>query len=1304
MQASVKVTLPEMGESVTEGSIVEWRKKIGDFVAEGDPLVDVTTDKVDVEVPATVSGVITRIFADEGATVKVGSDLVEIDTTKASGNGTPEKEKPRAHGAAPAPSTPPPIAPAGARAAESVATPQAQRIAHRRDLEIARVRGSGPNGLILRQDVLDQAEDAKRAGAPSQPPLPPHAQLTPIKGPAAALAGYMEQSLSVPTATSLRAVCVDVLDARRREMNAALRAAGRSEKVSFTHVIAFALVRAAAELPFMTYSFRRDERGRPQRVQAGIHLGLAVDTERKDGTRFLIVPVIKNADALDFAGFHAAYDDLVARARTNALAADDVTGATFTLTNPGGIGTVASVPRLMAGQGSIIATGAIGFPVGLAGANEQSLRSLGVAKVMQMTSTYDHRVIAGAQSGEYLRRVDELLQGRAEFYESMFSSLALAPPIPRETPVVTIEPSREKGQSEEMLRAVAAGMAIVAAYRTHGHLAAHLDPLGSEPSGDPSLDPKTYGLTPALQSAVPAAVLEVKVPGNTLAEILPELRATYSSTIAFEIEHISSTEQRRWLREYVESGKHRIAFSHERRREILRRLTRVESFERYLRKTFLGQKTFSLEGLDALVPMLEETLELLAADGVEHAVIGMAHRGRLNTIAHILNLPYEEILAEFEAANERSGVGDADVTGDVKYHHGEHGTYRASGAAIEVTLANNPSHLEAVDAVVEGASRALQTDRSLPVPVQDLRKAAPILIHGDAAFTGQGVVSEVLNMQALAGYATGGTLHVIANNQVGFTTETQDGRSTRYASDLAKGFDLPIVHVNADDLDACIAAVHLCVAFRRAFARDVLIDLIGYRRVGHNETDEPAYTQPRMYDAIKSHPTARELYANKLAAQAILSTEEANELAAEAAAALQDAHRRVKSSGASLAVILADLAGDSPPAAPTLPAPDATQLLAWSDALVAVPAGFALGKKLHAQFERRRGVVHERGLVDWGMAEALAFASLVCAGVPVRLTGQDTERGTFSHRHAVWHDVATGAQYVALQHLEGARAAFEIHNSPLSEYACMGFEYGYSAIAQDALVLWEAQYGDFFNGGQIVVDQFVSAGRAKWGEQSRLTLLLPHGYEGGGPEHSSARLERFLQLSAENNLRVAYPSTTDNYFHILRAQASDGVPAPLVLMTPKSLLRHEASYGTIDEFAHRAFRPVIDDPNVKDKKTIERLILCAGKIYYDLIESAQYANLRKTAIVRVEMLAPLPHEELRAVIDSYAGVKTLLWVQEEPKNMGARAYVRRRLLERLGKSLDIAYVGRPYRASPSEGYAGQHAVEQERIVAEALKE
>ncbi len=1290
-----------MGESVTEGSIVEWRKKIGDFVAEGDPLVDVTTDKVDVEVPATASGVITRILAEEGATVKVGSALVEIDTTKTSGNGaaTAVKTETKTQAPPPPPKTAPPSAPAGA----GIATPQAQRVAERSDLDLARIAGSGPNGLILRGDVVEQARVAKRAAVPPQPPLPAGATQTPLKGPAAALVGYMEQSLAIPTATSFRTIAVDLLDARRKELNAALRAAGRSEKVSFTHVIAFALARAAHENATITRSFRRDDSGQPQRVESGVHLGLAVDMQRKDGTRFLLVPVIKSADALDFPSFLARYDDLVTRARENKLTADDLAGATFTLTNPGGIGTVASVPRLMPGQGAIIATGAIGFPAGISSANEEALRALGIGKAMQITSTYDHRVISGAESGEYLRRIDELLQGRDGFYESIFTALQLSPPlgVVAETPAA---PAREKRASEEILRAVAAGMAIVAAYRTHGHLAAHLDPLGSEPSGDPSLDPQTYGLTPALQSAVPAAVLEVKVPGKTLADVLPELRSIYSSTLAFEIEHISSIEQRRWLREYIESGKHRVALSAERRREILRRLTRVEALERYLRRTFLGQKTFSVEGLDSLIPMLEEMLEMLASDGVKHAVIGMAHRGRLNTIAHILGLPYEDILAEFEAANERAGVGDDDVTGDVKYHHGEHGVYRTGKAPIEVTLANNPSHLEAVDAVVEGATRALQTDHTQAIPVQDRLKAAPILIHGDAAFTGQGVVSEVFNLQALPGYAVGGTLHVIANNQIGFTTETDDERSTRYASDIAKGFDVPIVHVNADDVDACIAAVHLAIEFRRAFERDVLIDLIGYRRVGHNETDEPAYTQPLMYETIKGHPTARELYANKLVAQSILTAEEANELFERATATVREAHHRVKAGGKNLSGILAGLAGNgsAPGAAPGRA--DRAQLLTWSEELVRVPQHFHLSKKLITQFDRRAGVMRDRGLVDWGMAEALAFASLVSAGIPVRLTGQDTERGTFSHRHAVWHDTKSGAVYVPMQHLAGSRASFEIHNSPLSEYACMGFEYGYSTAKPSALVLWEAQYGDFFNGAQIVVDQFISAGQAKWGQVSRLSLLLPHGYEGGGPEHSSARLERFLQLSAENNLRVAYPSTTASYFHLLRMQAGDPAPVPLVVLTPKSLLRHESSYGTLDELAQHGFRAVIDDPTVKDKARIERLLLCTGKVYYDLIESEQYKKTTKTAIARVEMLAPLPHEEISALIDSYPNAKTLVWVQEEPKNMGARAHVRRRLLERLSRAREIAYIGRPYRASPAEGYAGQRAVEQERIIEEALKE
>ncbi|HET7812863.1 MAG TPA: 2-oxoglutarate dehydrogenase E1 component, partial [Candidatus Baltobacteraceae bacterium] len=623
---------------------------------------------------------------------------------------------------------------------------------------------------------------------------------------------------------------------------------------------------------------------------------------------------------------------------------------------------------------------------------------------------------------------------------------------------------------------------------------------------------------------------------------------------------------------------------------------------------------------------------------------------------------------------------------------------------VTVTLANNPSHLEAVDPVVEGATRALQTDHSQPVPLHDVRKAAPILIHGDAAFPGQGIVAEVFNLQSLPGYQTGGTIHIIANNQVGFTTDPRDSRSTRYASDLAKGFDVPIVHVNADDVEACIWAVRLAVEFRKQFGRDAVIDVIGYRRFGHNEQDEPAYTQPEMYDVIKAHPTARELFANKLIAQGVLPKEQADELVAQATAQLQEAHRSVKGDTKhDLAGMLAKLTATPVEAAGALKV-DEAQLRAWSDELVTVEPGFNTNKKLQTQFDRRKAGIAERGVMDWGMSEALAFASLITGGTPVRITGQDTERGTFSHRHAVLHDPSTGARYVPLQHLSSAKASFEIQNSPLSEYACLGFEYGYSATVPRGLVLWEAQFGDFNNGAQIIIDQFIAAGQAKWGQTARLTLLLPHGYEGMGPEHSSARLERFLQLAAEGNLRVANLSNASNYYHLLRQQATMPQPVPLVVMTPKSLLRQEAAGGRIDEMANGKFRPVIDDPNVKDKNKIERILLCTGKIYHDLTQHELYAKMERTAIVRIEQLSPLPYQQILDFIATYPNAKKLVWVQEEPKNMGARAYVRRRLIERMKDVMEIDYVGRPYRASPSEGYPGAHAVEQERLIKEALTE
>ena len=1378
-QTIVKVTLPEMGESVTEGSIVEWRVKAGEWIDEGSTLVDVTTDKVDVEVPAPASGVVTAVAADEGATVAVGALLVEIDTAAAKPDGSPASATapategpgsvvPAASAApksgnapAPEPATPSSygapgsVASAGAPPAGSngsgngvhlrgIASHRAQRLAERAHLDLGTVAGTGPGGMILIEDALkaatawrEHAQGGSRAGIngakpPVTAPLPASAKQTPIKGPAAALALAMEQSLTIPTATSFRTLEVGTLEAKRAELNGALKIAGRSEKVSFTHLIAYALARAARDIPALVASFRRDG-GTPTRVESGVHLGIAVDTERKDGSRFLVVPVIKNASALDFLAFRSAYEESIVKAREGKLGADDLAGATFTLTNPGGIGTIASVPRLMAGQGAIIAAGAIAYPPGLAHASASALKQLGVEKIMTLTSTYDHRIIQGAQSGEFLRRVDELLSGKERFYEDVFDSLGVAnaklavsggsnalstsaAPARSEQRSVNAAgsvveqpatpPRAFEAYSDELLRAVAAGMAILSSYRRHGHLAATLDPLGTQPQADPALDWHSYALTPSIMSAIPAGMLRTKLRGDTLADIVNELRRTYGSTIAYEVEHIANIEQREWLRDYIESGAHFVQLTPEQARNVLARLTKVETFERYLRKSYLGQKTFSIEGLDVMVPMLEEIITQLAADRVETAVLGMAHRGRLATITHVVNRPYEEILAEFEAAEIRGDdEGASDVTGDVKYHHGASGTYKSPSGDVDVVLANNPSHLEAVDGVVEGRTRALQTNHNTPTGTLETGRAAPILIHGDAAFSAQGVVAEVLNLQALEGYATGGTLHIISNNQIGFTTDPREARSTRYASDLAKGFDVPIVHVNADDVDACIAAVHLAIDFRRRFGHDVIIDLIGYRRFGHNETDEPAYTQPDMYERIKSHPTVRELYAQKLIAQGIVSSDDVNAMLADATGRMTAAHGRIKSGnwGGQVGPLPAKGEGKLAQLETKI---DRKRLLAWNDELVRVPDGFTVHPKLARQLERRTATFASEGEFDWGLGEGLAFASLLAEGTPIRLTGQDTARGTFSHRHLVFHDARTNATYAPIQHLSDAAGSMEVYNSPLSEYACLGFEYGYAVEAPDALVLWEAQFGDFNNGAQIIIDQFISAGHAKWGETSRLVLLLPHGYEGAGPEHSSARVERFLQLSAEGNVQVANCTTPSQYFHLLRLHARQARALPLVIFTPKSLLRLRAAWGHIGELAQGRFEPVLDDPRyARNRDAVERVLLCSGKIYYDLIGHERYTAMTKTAIVRVELLSPLPTKQILDTLEAYPNLQSIVWVQEEPKNMGARAHVRRRIVERLPHGItDISYVGRPYRASPSEGYGGAHAAEQERIVREALAE
>jgi 2-oxoglutarate dehydrogenase E1 component len=1128
-----------------------------------------------------------------------------------------------------------------------------------------------------------------------------------ITGPAARLAANMNESRSMPTATSFRQLAVSTLESRRRELNSALRTAGRAEKVSFTHLIGYAIVRAAIRHPSLTTVYTEVD-GVPHRLPGtGANLGIAVDVERKDGSRGLVVPVIHDTARMSFAQFHQLYEALVEKARGNKLLPDAFAGANMTLTNPGGLGTVASVPRLMPGQGSIIAVGAIEYPPTFSDLSDDKLRELGIAKVMTVTSTYDHRVIQGAESGEFLRTVDNLLQGDDRFYEEVFASLGLAlsslPGAARATRPVPA-PVRE---SLADLYQVAAAMALVKAFRTHGHLAARLDPLGSEPLGDPALDPTPLGLNQEVMGAIPSAVLRISVPGATLAEALPQLEQAYCGTMAYELEHISNHGERVWLRQMIESGAHREALPVEEQKWLYQRLSQVEAMEKFLHKAYLGQKRFSIEGVDMLVPMLDTIVELAAQQGTREVVIGMAHRGRLNVLAHTVGRPYETIFAEFEGGRhvEAGTLTPEGGTGDVKYHHGAEGSYKTrTGKALTVTLSPNPSHLEFVGPVVDGRARAEQTSRKGREPHHDPSTALPVIIHGDAAFAGQGVVAETFNLGALTGYRTGGTVHIITNNQVGFTTDMRDARSTRHASDLAKGYDVPIIHVNADDAEACLAAVRLAMQYRERFHEDVLIDLVGYRRHGHNEGDEPNYTQPQMYERIRNLPTVREQYAALLAGRGVMTSAETNELYAAGYQRLVDIQQAFKGSmGKATPQEPAKLPDRSSGIEPET-AVQGEMLRALNDQLLTWPEGFSVNPKLVKQLERRRTVFGPGGGIDWAHAEALALAALLVEGVPIRFTGQDSERGTFSQRHLVLHDAQNGLTYAPIRNLPGALASMELHNSPLSELATLGFEYGYSAAAPETLVLWEAQFGDFVNGAQVIVDQFMVSGLSKWGLSTRLTLLLPHGYEGQGPEHSSARVERFLQLCAEGNIRVANPTTPAQYFHLLRRQARRTRQRPLVIMTPKSLLRLPLATSRIEDLTSGTFHGVLDDPLAQSyREQVGRVVLCSGKVYYDLLASAAGADRSRVALVRLEQLYTFPQEELIAMLAGYPGIAELVWVQEEPRNMGPWNYLEAKLRALLAPGVTLRYAGRPERASPAEGYPAAHAAEQKRIVEEALR-
>jgi 2-oxoglutarate decarboxylase len=1300
----IDIITPTGGESVTEGTIIGWSVKVGETVKEGDTVVEISTDKVDMELPAPASGTIAEILAQDGETVSVGQVIARMTAGATAENGaSAPSAAPAAPGDTPtATGTATPAVDGGANI-----SPVARRIAAEQGVDVTGLEGSARGGRIVKADVLAAKTNGATAEIPSAKPA--GAQL--IKGGAAALARYMDESRSIPTATSFRTLTVTTLAQRREQLKAA------GHRVSFTHLIAYAIARVVTDdMPVMAHHFA-DIDGKPHRIDDGAcNLGLAVDVEKKDGTRTLMVPIIRDAGRKNFAEFLDAYNALVEKARTNTLTADDLTGGNISLTNPGGIGTIASVPRLMVGQGTIVATGSIAYPAGLGGIGE----TIGAEKVMTMTSTYDHRIIQGAESGRFLQRIEALLQGDEGFYEGVFAGLdmslgplapgpearAITPPagvraIPAAAPAMV---------DEELMQAVQAATSLLKAHRTHGHLAARLDPLGREPEGDPALDPVPLGLTPELMERIPARILRMYVPGQTLADALPSLRETYCGPIAYEIEHIASHRQRLWLREAIESGKFRAPLATEEQKTLLRRLTEVDALERFMHKAYLGQKQFSIEGLDMTVPMLDELIQLAATRGAREVVIGMAHRGRLNVLAHNLGRPYDSIFAEFEGSSTLEPITTIPQggTGDVKYHHGAQGSYQLpSGESIIVRLESNPSHLEFVAPVAAGATRAAQTTRQGPHAHRETNAAVPVILHGDAAFPGQGVVAETLNLQALDGYTVGGTIHLIQNNQVGFTTDPDDSRSTHWASDLAKGFDVPIIHVNADDVPACISAVRLAFAFRQEFGHDVLIDLIGYRRFGHNEADEPAYTQPEMYQVIKKHAPARELFARQLIEQSVVTEQESTELTDQVWEILTEDHQRLKekiAAGKEREHATGEYELDRTPSPEVKTAVSADRLRVLNDELLTVPDGFTVHPKLVRQLEQRREVFasEEAGGMVWAHAEALAYASLLTEGIPIRLTGQDTERGTFSQRHLVLHDPKTGQEHCPIQHLPGALAPMELHNSPLSEMGCLGFEYGYSQEAPETLVLWEAQFGDFANGAQVIIDQFIVSGLAKWGQTSRLTLLLPHGYEGSGPEHSSARLERFLQLAAEGNIRVANPTTPAQYFHLLRRQARVAKQRPLVVMTPKSLLRLPQATSTVRELSEGRFQPVLAESDHHDRSSVRRLILCSGKIYYELAAHEMRQDNPYVAIGRMELLYPFPQAEVLALAESYPALEEVVWVQEEPRNMGARAHMGPRLLQILPAHLKFGYIGRPERAASGEGYPVAHANEQNRIITTAL--
>jgi multifunctional 2-oxoglutarate metabolism enzyme len=1150
------------------------------------------------------------------------------------------------------------------------------------------------------RSTLPTVANAPVAPVVAPKPLAIDAQALPLRGAAARIVTNMEASLAVPTATSVRTVAARLLEINRAALNESL-ARSSGAKVSFTHLIAYAIVKGLGEVPALNSTFVAavDEKGTPGvRHHEHVGLGLAVDVEKKDGSRNLLVPVIKDADTMDFRTFLLAYEDLVRRVHGGAFGADDLAGATVSITNPGTLGTVQSVPRLMPGQGAIIGVGALGWPAGFEAADPRALAELGVGKVMTLTSTYDHRIIQGAESGLFLKYVAECLAGSHDFYDQVFASLGV--PYEPARWAKDANPSPTEGEAERILKQIRV-QALINMYRVRGHLNAHLDPLSSgPPAPHAELELSTYGLTIwDLQRSFVVDGL-AGLHEATLEMILAILRDAYCRTTGIEYGHMMDPVQKRWIQERVEGVT--TTTSPEEQRRILSALSEAEVFEKFLHTRYVGQKRFGLEGAESSIVALQTVLDEAADRGLKEAVIGMAHRGRLNVLANIVGKSYSDIFSEFEGNLDPESVQGS---GDVKYHKGARGVFKSSrGATIDVSMASNPSHLEAVSPVVEGIVRAKQDVVIRPsdgteqeAPVVDHPYLA-VLIHGDAAFAGQGVVAETLNLSQLSGYRVGGTIHIVINNQVGFTTAPQSARSSFYPTDVAKMIQAPIFHVNGDDPEACARVARLAFDYRETFQRDVVIDIVCYRRYGHNEGDDPSYTQPQMYKIIDQMRSVRKIYTETLVRRGDISIDEAEAALNEFNARLQSVLDEVRT------VPVPKL--DSVPVADApedLPAPetgvDRETLLELAKVTVTAPEGFTMHPKLERQFAQRMALL-ESGEVDWAFGEALAIGSLVLAGSNVRLTGQDTRRGTFSHRHAALIDYENGHQFVPLASMD-APGFFTVRDSFLSEYAALGFEYGYSVEAQNTLVAWEAQFGDFANGAEIIIDNFLVAAEDKWGQHATLTMLLPHGYEGQGPEHSSGRIERYLSLSARNNIRVAQPTSAAQYFHLLRSQVLRDRPTPLVVFTPKSMLRAAQTRSPLTEFEHGSFQTVLDD-HVTDPAVATRVVLASGKIALEAIAKRDESAANHVAIVRVEQLYPWPTSEIERILSSYPNLAEVVWLQEEPENMGSWPFVHLRMHHEF-RGLKVSHVARAESASPATGSGLVHSAEQADLLARALR-